>query len=162
MSILEELYATGGTDVILNTLEIFSAAWPTPIVLVQDYVNHEITTEDDRVLLAEASAMAVALPKRDSSGSQNLTFALDGVRPRATQLLRQSMSAQEVVHLTHRVYVASDLSEPARQPYYLIVRTFKAEADHVEVTAGLFDLIDMKWPRDVYNSINAPGLKFMQ
>ena len=162
MTVLSELYASGGTDVILHTIELFSGTWGEPIVLVQDYADHTITTEDARELVAQACGMDVALPKRDASGAQSLTFALDGVRSEATRLLRSAESAQEQVRLTYRCYLASDLSAPAEQPYYFIVRSFTAEASKIQVTAGLFDLIDLKWPREVYNSTNAPGLKYLQ
>ena len=161
MSILEQVYAQGG-DVILHTLEIDSVPWTEgPIVLVRDYQDHIITTEDDRELTAVACGITVALPKRDASGAQSLTFALDGVRPQATQLLRLSRDAGAPVRVTYRPYLYSDLSEPADQPFYFIARKFNAASNHVEITAGLFDLIDMRWPRIVYDSNTAPGLKYI-
>lgn len=160
MSVLAQVYAQGG-DVILHTIELSSDAWGgEPIVLVRDYQDHEIMTEDDRILLAKASGMDVALPKRDASGAQDIKFALDGVRPEATRLLRQAQESQAKVNLTYRCYLYSDLSEPAEQPYFFIVRSFTAQADTVQITAGLFDLIDMRWPRKLYNSKTAPGLKY--
>lgn len=162
MSVLAEVYAQGG-DVILHTVELTSDAWGgAPIVLVRDYQDHTIITEDNRTILARASGMDVALPKRDASGAQDIRFALDGVRPEATRLMRQAQKSQAIVNMTYRAYLYSDLSEPAEQPYYLIVRSFSAQADTVQVTAGLFDLIDMRWPRNLYNSINTPGLKYFQ
>lgn len=162
MSVLAQVYTQGG-DVILHTIELTSSAWSDGgIVLVRDFQDHTITTEDDRVLLARASGMEVALPKRDASGAQDINFALDGVRPEATRLLRQAQDAGETIRLTYRCYLHSDLSEPAEQPYFMIVRRFTAQADHVEVTAGLFDMIDMRWPRELYNSVNTPGLKYYQ
>lgn len=162
MSILAQVYAQGG-DVILHTLELTSAAWGSePIVLVKDYQDHTITTEDGRQLLARATGMAIALPKRDTTGAQDLTFALDGVRPEATRLVRQAQEAQAVVRVIYRCYLYSDLSEPAEPPLYLIARRYTAQMDHIEVTAGLFDLIDMRWPRMVYDSNTAPCLEFSQ
>lgn len=162
MSIIETVYAASSTDVILNTVEIFSPAWEDRIVLVQDYVDHEIITEDSRTLLAKNCGMAVALPKRDNSGAQNLVFAIDGVRSESRGLIRSTIRDQVPVYLTYRCYVLSDLSEPAETPYFYIIRSMQSQADHIELTAGLFDLIDMRWPRNVYNSINAPGLRYIQ
>lgn len=162
MSILAQVYAQGG-DVILHTLELTSTAWGSdPIVLVKDYQDHTITAEDGRELLARATGMAIALPKRDTTGAQDLTFALDGVRPEATRLVRQAQEAQAVVRVIYRCYLYSDLSEPAEPPLYLIARRYTAQMDHIEVTAGLFDLIDMRWPRMVYDSNTAPCLEFSQ
>lgn len=162
MSLLEQVYSQGG-DVILHTLELTSTAWGSdPIALVKDYQDHTITTEDERELLARATGMAVALPKRDTTGAQDLTFALDGVRPEATRLVRQAQEAQAVVRVIYRCYLYSDLSEPAEPPLFLIARRYSAQMDHIEVTAGLFDLIDMRWPRIVYDSNTAPCLEFSQ
>ena len=162
MSLLAQVYAQGG-DVILHTIELTSTAWGSdPIVLVKDYRDHTITTEDGRQLLARASGMAVSLPKRDATGAQDLTFALDGVRPEATRLVRQAQEAQAVVHVVYRCYLYSDLSEPAEPPLFLISRRYSAQVDHIEVTAGLFDLIDMRWPRMMYDSNTAPCLEFSQ
>lgn len=162
MSLLAQVYAQGG-DVILHTLELTSTAWGSdPIVLVKDYQDHVITTEDGRQLLARATGMAVALPKRDTTGAQDLTFALDGVRPEATRLVRQAQEAQATVRVIYRCYLYSDLSEPAEPPLFLIARRYTAQMDHIEVTAGLFDLIDMRWPRMVYDSNTAPCLEFSQ
>ena len=162
MSVLAQVYAQGG-DVILRTVEINSTAWDAEsIVLVRDYQDHTITTEDDRQLLARASGMAVSLHKRDTSGAQDITIALDGVRPEATRLMRQAQTAQAQIDVTFRAYLYSDLTEPAEQPYFMKSRRFSAQTDHIEVIAGLFDLIDMRWPRMLYDSNTAPGLKYFQ
>lgn len=162
MSVLAQVYTQGG-DVILHTIELTSSAWPSGgIVLVRDFQDHTITTEDGRVLLARASGMAVSLPKRDASGAQDITFALDGVRPEATRMVRAAQDAQAPVRVIYRCYLAGDLSEPAEPPLFMFARRYAARADHIEVTAGLFDLIDMRWPRMVYDSNTAPCLEFMQ
>lgn len=161
MSVLEQVYAEGG-DLILHVIELNSAAWNGPIVLVQDFVEHTFTAENSDVITAQPCGMAIALPKRDSSGAQNLTFALDGVRPEATRRLRQAQDDQAQINLIYRCYLESDKTEPAEPPYNFIVRSFVAQWDRVEITAGLFDLIDMRWPRELYNSVNTPCLKYYQ
>lgn len=149
-------------EVILPVITLSSEAWSNPVCLVRDYKSHVITTKDGKVITALPSGLDVALPKRDASGAQNLTFALDGVRLEATRLLRESESQGLPIHLEYAEYLLSDLSEPASDVYYFIVRSFTAQADHVEITAGLFDLIDMRFPRWHYDSETAPCLEFMQ
>lgn len=161
MSVLERVYMSGG-DMILSVVELWSSAWPDRLVLAPDYVPHEITTEDDRQLTALPCAMAVATPKRDASGGQTLTVLFDGVRGDATALARAASEARALTFLTVREYLLSDLSEPAATPITMVVNGFKAAADQIEIRAGLFDLIDMRWPRLLYNSETAPCLKFMQ
>lgn len=161
MSVLEQVYVEGG-DLILHVIELNSSAWSAPIYLVQDFVQHTFTTEDDEDITAQPCGMAIALPKRDASGAQSLTFAIDGVRQDAARKLRQAQDAQAQINLIYRCYLESDKTEPAEPPYYFIVRSFAARWDTVEITAGLFDLIDMRWPREVYNSVNTPCLKYYQ
>lgn len=161
-TILSELYASGGDDVILHTIELSCDAWTNPVCLVRDFVNHTMTTEDLRELAFVGCGMDVSLPKRDATGAQNLTFAIDGIRTEAAKLLRSAIAEQVPIRLIYRCYVYSDLTQPAEAPLTLIVRSYRAQSNHVEVTAGLFDLIDMRWPRRVYNSLFSPGLKYMQ
>lgn len=161
-TILSELYASGGDDVILHTIELSCEAWTNPVCLVRDFVNHTMITEDLRELEFVGCGMDVALPKRDATGAQNLTFAIDGIRTEAAKLLRAAIADQKAIKLTYRCYVFSDLTAPAEAPTHMVVRSYKAQSNHVEVTAGVFDLIDMRWPRRVYNSLFSPGLKYMQ
>lgn len=162
MSILDELYANSGVDVILNTIELSCDAWAEPIVLVRDYVNHTIRTEDNRTLVALASGMDVSLPKRDNTGAQKLNFAIDGVNSQALSLVRSALVAQDVIHLTYRAYVSSNLNEPAETPYKFIVHSCIINRSQIDITAGMFDFIDYKWPRVVFNSETAPCLKYIQ
>lgn len=160
MSILEELYASGGGDVILSTFEIFSSAFE-PIIFVADYQDHVITTEDSRVLTAQQASIQIAEPKRDANGSHNIRFAIGGVRAESSNIVRRAIRAQAQVNLTYRRYLYSDLTAPAEEPYFLIVRKAQFYDDVIQVDAGLFDLIDLKYPREVYNSVNAPGLRYL-
>lgn len=162
MSILARLYAEGGNEVILNTLEITCAAWEEPIVLVRDYVDHVITTENGRTLTAVASGMQVALPKRDASAAQKLTFAIDGVRSEATKLMRDAHNSGEIIQLTLRVYTSNDLTEPAETPITFSVDAIRIAGTRIDLTAALFDMIDMRWPREVFNSQTAPMIKYIQ
>lgn len=162
MSVLDELYNTPSSAVILNTIELSCAAWAEPIVLVRDYVNHTIKTEDNRTLIALASGMDVSLPKRDNTGAQKLNFAIDGVNTQALSLVRSALMAQEVVNLTYRAYSSENLLEPAETPYRFVVHSCVISRSQVDIVAGMFDFIDYKWPRVVFNSETAPCLKYIQ
>jgi hypothetical protein len=161
MSVLARFYNEVGNDVKLHTVEITCEAWSQPIVLVRDYVDHSLITEDDRHIKALASGMQVALPKRDASGKQPITFAIDGVRTEAVELLKQAINSRKAVQLTYRAYLASDKTAPAERPYKFNVTTYRARNTVIELTGEIFDVIDMRYPRDVFNSVNAPMLQFM-
>src|SRR5690554_3318262 len=102
MTILNELYASNGPEIILPTIELQCAAWEEPVVLVSDYNNHRIITEDGRPLEALASGMSVALPKRDRTTAQQLVFAIDNVRSQAAALVRKAVKDQVPIYLIYR------------------------------------------------------------
>lgn len=161
MTILNELYASGGTEIIIPVLELSCDAWPESFVLCNGFQDRTIITEDDRTLTAIATGMDVALPKKDATGAQSIQFAIDNVTGEAVKAMRMALKDQAEVRLTFRQYTSNNLASPADNPVHFIVRNFQVKGSQVDITAALFDLIDMAFPRDVYDSAFAPGLKYM-
>lgn len=161
MTILNELQASGGSYAIIPVLELRCVAWPQPFVLCNGFVDIQVTTEDSRTLTAIATGMDVVLPKRDKTGSQSLQFALDNVRGETVAAMRRALQVQAEVTLIFRQYTSNDFSAPADNPYHFVVRSFQAKGPQVDIVAAFFDVIDMAYPRDVYDSQFAPGLKYM-
>lgn len=161
MSILERLYASGGNEVLLNTLAI-EAGTRQPIFLVDDMINHIVLLEDATPAIMEACGMNVAQPKRNTQAAHRLTFVIDGVNQKATEILQQSIAQQEKIKVTYRLYTSNDLNKPAQRPLIFFAHTARVKNTIVEITAGLFDFIDMRWPRESFDANTAPCLKFIQ
>lgn len=168
MTILSRVCVSGGDDVIIPTIELSCPAWADypgavegSLFICDGYEDHEITTEDDRTVTARATGLAVALPKRDATGAQNLIFAVNNLYGEVAELKRLAIDSGGDIALTFRTYLLSDLSHPAETPLYLVVRGIDTENGQATITAGLFDLIDTKWPRRVFNSENAPAAGYM-
>lgn len=160
MTILEQVYASGG-DVLLNTLELSCSAWAEPILLCDGFEDQACVTEDGRAVTFIASGIAVALPARGTSGGQTLTFAIDNVTGEAQQKVDAALEAEERMVLTYRCYLASDKSAPAEAPYRMTVLSGQIKGPSVQVEAGYYDLINAAWPRDLYTTDFAPGLKYL-
>lgn len=161
MSLLETVYASGGNDVLIATIELACPIWPEPILICQGFEDQTVTTEDGRTLTFTAAGISVALPKRNNSGSQTLTFAIDNVTGRAQRLIDDALEAEARVMLTFRVYLESDTSAPAENPFVATVLNGKMRGATVQINAGFFDLINTAWPRDLYTSRFAPGLRYL-
>lgn len=162
MTVLKRVFASGGTEVVIPTLEITCDAWDTPILLCNGYEDHTCVTEDARTLTFVACGIEVALPKRDTSGTQRLTFAIDNVSGEAQRLIDQAIDDGARVHLTFRHYLSSDKSAPAEPPLRFVVRDATMEGSAVQITAAFFDLINTAWPRFYYTASFAPGLRYFQ
>ncbi len=63
--------------------------------------------------------------------------------------------------LTYREFLASDKTTPAQTPYRFVVRSGQMVGTSVQISAGFFDAINTAWPRDLYTSIFAPGIKYL-
>jgi hypothetical protein len=162
MTVLERVFASGGTEVVIATLELTCAAWSAPILLCNGFENHTCTTEDARTVTFVASAIAVALPKRNTQGTQLLTFSIDNITGEAQQLIDQALDANEQVHLTFRHYLSSDKTAPAEPPLKFVVKEGSMQGAQLNVSAAFFDMINTAWPRNFYTAEFAPGLKFFR
>lgn len=162
MTILETVFASGGNDVVIPTLELTCSAWAAPILLCNGFEDHVCTTEDARVLTFRASGIAVALPKRDTAGTQILKFAIDNVTGEAQGLIDQALESGAMVHLIFRHYLASDKSAPAANPLRFVVRDGALKGSSVQINAAFFDLINTAWPRRFYTLDFAPGLAYFR
>lgn len=160
MTIIERVFASGGIDVVIPTLEITCAAWDEPILLCNGFDDQQCVTEDDRTLTFRASAMAASLPKRDTSGTQKLTFGIDNVTGEAQQRIDEALESGEMVYLTFRHYLASDKSAPAENPLKFVVKGGEMQGSMHKITAAFFDMINTAWPRRFYTAAFAPGLRY--
>jgi len=161
MTVLEQVYASAGPDVIIHTLELTCPAWSAPILICNGFKDQTCVTEDARTLTFIAAAIDVALPKKDSRGAQNITIAIDNVNGEAQAKIDEAMVAEARVSATLRTYLLSDLSAPAEAPYRMTVQNGSIEQLAVQLSAGFFDLINVAWPRLLYTTKNAPGLKYL-
>lgn len=163
MTALETLYASGGQDDdrIVPTLELFCPAWSESLYICQGFDDLTAKTEAGQTRRFVAAGIDVALPKRDNSGSQALTFAIDNVTGVAQQLIDQALEARAKIGLVFRIYISSDLSGPAERPYRMTVLGGTMEGSTVHLQAGYFDLINLAWPRRKYTLDFAPCLRYI-
>lgn len=160
MSLIQQVYASGG-DVIISTLELTCPAWGFyPIAICSGFEDQTVTDENGRTLTFQGAGISIALPKKNTQGAQTLTFAIDNVTGEAQRLIDMALDAGEQITMNYRVFLASDLSAPAEGPLVFKVKDGKMQNTTVEINAGFFDMINTGWPRDLYTAEFAPGLKY--
>ena len=161
MTALETLYASGGQAVIIPTLELFCTPWAAPIYICQGFDDITATTEDGVTATFTAAGFAAALPKRDNSGNQTLTFAIDNVTGEAKKLIDQALDARAKIGLVFRIFLSTDFGAPAERPYRMTVLNGFMQGASVQLNAGYFDLINLAWPRRKYTLAFAPCLRYI-
>lgn len=156
MTILEQVYASAGPDVIIATIELDCSAWAEPIRICTGFEDQTLGGE-----VYTAAGVDVALPKKTNTGGQSLTFAIDNVAGIAQQRVDEALEAAAQITLTYRTFLASDKSAPAEAPYRFVVQSGRMQGSTLQVNAGFFDAINTRFPRDLYTLEFAPGIKYL-
>lgn len=160
-SILDIVRASGGTDVIIPTLELTCPAWAESVFICAGFEDQVCTDENGRAVTFLAAGIDVALPKNDNSGGQRLNIAIDNVRGDAQARIDEARVPGARITVIYRTYLESDLSAPAEKPFTMTALSANMDGPTVRITAGYFDLTNTAWPRDRYTADFAPGLKYL-
>jgi hypothetical protein len=159
MTILNRLYASSGEEVIIETLQINIG--PEIHYLCKGYEDITATTENGDVVTFKAAAIDIALPARNSDGTQDLQFAIDNIDGVVSTAIRNALGNLTGATLTYRNYVSTDLAAPAAVPYTLAVKNGYWTATQAQITAGYMNVLDTAWPRYRYTLPYYPGLRYM-
>lgn len=160
MTPLEIAYASGGSDLIIDTIEATSSAWAAPLLICSGFEDRVCQTEDGRILLFKAIAFEEGLPVQDGSGFQNLLIALDNTDGKVQDNVETAKKADARVTLIKRRYLESNMEYPSsRYRLSLLDRTY--EKNLASLTCGVYDLLGTSFPRGVLTANIAPGLIYI-
>lgn len=160
-TVLEQLYASGGSDVVISTIELTCAAWSDSLLFCEGFEDQTCITEDGRTLTFLAAPIRTNDADKDNQGAQTLDFVIDGVLGEAQQHIDAALQGEQEVKMTYRKFLESNRSEPAEAPYRMTILGGEISDGAVQLQAGYFDLIGRAFPRDIYNTQFAPGLKYL-
>lgn len=158
-AVLNRLYASGGDEVILDTLQITvggQSYW-----LTRGWDDITVTLETGGKATFTGSAIDVALPARNSDGTQDLKFAISNIDGVVSTAIRNALDNLSSASLTFRRYVSTDLSAPAAPPFTLAIKEGSWTATEVQITAGYMNILDTSWPRYRYTLTDFPGLRYL-
>ena len=161
MTILEEVNASGGDDVIIRTLEITSEAWDDPILLATGFVDQVCTTEDGRTLTFIGVNMSITLPKKNNKGNQTLAFSVDNTTGAVSRFVDAAVEANARATVIYRTYLSSNKSAPQEKPYRLVVLSGDLQGIVANLQCGYFNPIGTAWPRRFLTADYAPALRYI-
>ncbi|HHT5671437.1 TPA: DUF1833 family protein [Raoultella ornithinolytica] len=159
MTILNRLYASSGSEVIIETLQINIGS--TAHFFCKGSEDITVTVENGDVLTFFAADIDIALPARNSDGTQDLQFAISNIDGEVSAAIRNALANLDTGSLTYRQYVSTDLSAPATVPYTLAIKSGSWTALQAQITAGYMNVLDTAWPRFRYTLNEFPGLRYM-
>lgn len=157
--LLQTVYASAPTDVvIIPTLEIQAPG--ETIRLVHAYEDQQLKV-DGVMQTFESCSIQIALPAKDTSGNQTLTFGLGLVDGRAQRIIMDAIDTGQPSYLVYREYLSTDTSAPARTPIRMVISGGQFSGAMVQIEASYFDMLNTAWPRERYTVESAPGVKYL-
>lgn len=159
MTILNRLYTSSGEEEIIDTLQINIG--DEVLYLCDGYDDIPAKTESGQDVTFTASAISVALPARNSDGTQDLQFAASNINGEASTAVRDSLNNLQDASITYRRYTDNDLSAPAERPFTLSLKAGNWTAIQANLKAGYMNVLDTAWPRYRYTLPFFPGLRYI-
>lgn len=160
-TLIERVYASAGSEVIIDTIELACPAWVESLYIVKGYEDMTLGLDGVVFKTFMAAPIAIALPKKSNQGNQTLSFAIDNVTGQAQKLIDSALFFSQRITLTFRRYLNVDLTSPSEKPFYATVLGGSVTGTTVQIDAGFVDALNYAWPRDVYNTVEFPALKYL-
>ena len=163
---LKEAYAAAPSNVVIyHTLELRHPAFSTPIRVVRDFANLTATLEATAPVDPGAAVLFVAFafeftkPEVSATGVPQITITLDNVDRAIVANIEAAMGSTDLVQVTYREYLSSDLGGPQNNPpLSMTIMSVTADVFKVSAVAGFPDLMNRRFPSTEYSPEVFPGL----
>jgi hypothetical protein len=163
---LQEAFASAPVDdIIHHTLEFRHAAFAEPIRVVRDHADLTAALEADapenpaEAVLFAGYGFTLQPPDVTTDPSPTLGIEIDNVDRTILAAVEASMVSTGAIEVTHRIYLASDLTAPQNDPpLTLTVAKINADLMRVRAGAGFADLANKKFPASEFSAESHPGL----
>lgn len=102
---------------------------------------------------------SIRLPKRDESGTQEMSVAISNIGLKAQNALNIAIQTpKEPIKLRYTIYILGD-AEPQYDPLLSLTMTdITVAVDVVTATATRSDILNLKFPNELYRTDAFPGL----
>lgn len=158
MTILNRLYASGGPERVIYTLEVTDGT--DVIRMTPGWEDVTAGIEGGSMVTFTAVGIDIGLPAKNEDGTQDITFSLSNITGEVSAYIRQRITSGTRMMVKLRIYTSDDLSAPARPADIFEVKGGSWSALQADITAGYFDILSTAWPRRVFTLNEFPGLRY--
>lgn len=163
---MKEAYAVAPTsDIAYHTLEIRHPNFTAPIRVVRDYNDLMATLEASAPQNASESVLFVGFafdivpPEVNYTNIPQCVIEFDNVTREILMNIELAMASAEKITVIYRMFLSSDLSGPQNDPPMTLTLTeITADVFKIKATATFGDLVNKKFPAEVYTVDRFPGL----
>lgn len=163
---IQEAYASAPSNlVIYHTLEIWHPNFSTPIRVVRDHADLTARLEASaprdagQTVTFVGYAFDVVPPEVTHTAVPQCVIEIDNVSRDILAHVEASMGSSELITLTYRAFLSSDLTAPQNNPpLTLTVLSISATVFRVRATCGFPNLANRRFPGLDYTAEVFPGL----
>lgn len=163
---IREAYATAPAGVVTyHTIEIRHSTLTEPIRLVRDtadltaYLEADAPEDPGAEVTFLAYAFDFQKPEVGPNGSPYMPLTIDNVGREITIALENAVASTDVVYITYREYLSTDLTGPQNDPpIHMELKTVNCNVFQVSATAGFPDRATRRFPTIDYTTESHPGL----
>lgn len=157
---IKEAFAVAPASVLIyHTLQIRQIGVQSSVFLVQSRRPIVAADENGVYHTFEPVGFQFALPSSNADGFKSLNIAIDNIGRRITTFIETATSQIQVVEVLYRPYVSTDLSAPQmRAPILLFLKDVEVNDFQVSGRATFMDLVNKKFPLELYSRKTFPAL----
>lgn len=158
---IKEAYAIAPSNkVILDTLEIRQTGVQSPIFIVRSLNPIVATDENGHDHTFQAVGFQFSLPSETEDGFKSLSISIDNVGRTVRDFIDTAKSERITVEMLYRPYLSDDLSQPQMiPPLLLYLKDIQVTPQQVTGRATFMDLINKKFPLEIYSRERFPALQ---
>ena len=163
---LAEAYASApAAEDILHTLEIRHPSFTEPIRVVRDFSDITAKLESSAPLNPGEFVSFVKMsfymtvPNVEKATSPEFEVGLDSASAEITGYMDAASQSPDLIEMTYRPYLASDISTPTMNPpLTMVVRAVNVGIFRAVAKAGYGDFANRKFPGETITTMRFPGL----
>lgn len=157
---IKEAFAIAPANkVVLHTLEIRQVGVQESVFIAKTRHGFTAIDEDGDAHYYEPSGFEFTLPPSTDEGFQSLNLAIDNIGQRVSDWVNTARQYDTPVEVIYRPYINDDLSQPVMNPpLVLYLRDIKVNALQVSGRATFMDIVNKKFPLELYTRERFPAL----
>lgn len=163
---IKEAYASApNNSVAYHTLEIYHPSFVTPIRVVRDFVDLSARLESTAPRDASTYVTFVGYgfdivpPEVSSGGVPTLQITIDNVSREIMAGLELAVTTSTPITVIYRLFLSTDLTAPQNNPpMTMTIISISADVFKITATATLGDLVNKRFPANLYNLETFPAL----
>jgi hypothetical protein len=157
---IKEAFAIApATSFIYETLEIHQEDVQRSIRIVKARQGITATDENGDTHFYEPVGFQITLPPSNEEGFRSINVAVDNVSRRISDFINLAKSAVIPVKVIYRPFLSNDLSAPQMDPpLVLYLKDVQVTAMQVTGRATFMDVVNMKFPSQLYTRDRFPSL----